>query len=139
MGCVDQTGLEVSARHVNFILVVENLFQLAGLQFAQTCCKDDAFALLDVELEIAWHIQVFPILVAHLLLLWVFDATIPVGVKHELVLLVELHHEFGIARIHGGLDAIVDGIVVPAGTSVFVCALPYTTEGKEGAQAKGCH
>ena len=59
MGCIDQTMEEVVAGRTIAHLFVEQLFQPTRLNLRRRRCKDNAFAFLDVHLEIAGNIQVF--------------------------------------------------------------------------------
>ena len=76
-------------------------------------------------------------MVATLLLLGVLHTTVPVGAINELALLVGLHIEFGIARIHACLDTVVHHLILLVHLPVFMCKLTYAAEGQEGAQAQG--
>ena len=54
----------------------------------------------------------------------------------ELVLLVQLHEQFGVAGVHAGLYTILHQLVVATCLAVLVRILAHTTEGKEGAQSQ---
>ena len=76
-------------------------------------------------------------MIATLLLLRILHATIPVGVVYKLALLVGLHIEFGIARIHACLDTVVHYLILLVHLPVLMSKLTHAAEGQEGAQAQG--
>ena len=111
--------------------MVKDLLHLIGLQLLQTCSKHHTLTLLDVKLEVTRYIQVFLVLIPQFLFLLVFDTTIPCRLKHELILLVELHHQFWITRIHASLDAVVNQIILSAGTCILMRTFLHATESEE--------
>ena len=136
VGGVLQAVVEAVARGAVFGFRLEDLLQAARCYLGDAGREHDAFALLDVHLEVAGHVEVFVEVVAALLLLGVLDAAIPVGHEVEFVFLVELHVQFGIAGIHARLDAVLHLLVVAAGLRVLVGVLADAAEGQEGAQAQ---
>ena len=132
MGAVDQSVVKVVARRAYAHLKVGKLGQGVSVDFLQTGSKDHALALLDVELKVAGHIEVLRAGIAALLLLRVFQASVPVGTEDELVLLVNLHEECRIARIHAGRDAILHDVVVTVHPSILVCEFAHAAESQEG-------
>ena len=138
MGAVHERIVEVIARRADTYLEVRQLSQRIGIYFLQTSRKDHTLALLDVELEVARHIQIFRACIAAFLLLRILQTSVPVGAEHELVLLVNLHKERRIAPVHASRDAVLYHIVVTVHSCVLVRKLSYTTESQEGLQPQCC-
>ena len=112
------------------------MLQAARLALRCSSREHYALAFLDIHLEIARHIEIFVRSVSTLLLLKIFYATISVGLELKLVALAKLHVKIGIASIHASAYAIVDSAIVARCYRIFVCELPYTTEGKERTQTQ---
>jgi len=55
----------------------------------------------------------------------------------EFILLVELHEEFRVSRIHASFDAIVYQLIIATGLCIFVGILTYTTESEERTETQG--
>ena len=137
VGRVLQAVEEAVARSAVFHFSSKGLLELACVDFADAGREDNAFALLDVHFEVARYVEVFIEVVATFLLLRILDATIPVGLEMEGVFLVELHEEFGITRVHAGLDTVLNLLVFAAGLCVFMGVLAHAAESQEGAEAQG--
>ena len=133
---VHQGVVEIVARCADVHLELCQFCQCLGVNLAQACTEDYAFALLDVELEIAGHVEVFVACIAAFLLLGVFNALVPVGGVNEVVLLVQLHEQFGIAFVHAGADTALHLVVLAGSEAVLVGVLANAAEGQEGLQAQ---
>ena len=136
VGGGNQTVIEVIAWHAVGHLFVEQLLKARSLGLRGRSSEDDALALLDRHLEIAGHVEVLVRGITTLLLLGILYAAIPVGHEDELVFLRELHVEIGIARIHTGLDSIVDLKVLATSSRVLVSELANASEGQERTETQ---
>ena len=91
LSAVLQTVVETRARCTWFDFVLIHLGQRSGVHLFDTSREDERLALLDLDLEIAGHIQVFAVRDSALLVLNILDVLVPVGVKHETGFVVHLH------------------------------------------------
>ena len=136
MGAVDQRVVEVVARRADLHLEVGQLRQLGGLDFAQSGREDHALALLNLELEVAGHVEILVGGVAALLLFGILHSVIPVGTVDELVVLVHLHIEPGIPGVETAGDAVLAAFVFTVGGIVLVSVFSHRAERQEGLQAQ---
>ena len=135
---VHQCVVEVVAWCADVHLKLGQFCQSPGVNLAKTSAEYYALALLDVEFEVAGHVEVLVAGIAALLLLGVFHALVPVGIIYEVVLLVQLHKQFGITFVHACADTTLHLMILARGKIVLVCVLAHATECQEGLQAQGC-
>ena len=135
---VDQSVIEVVSGRAHILLIFCQVGQCGSIYLVQTGRENHALALVQRKDEVAGHVQILVASVSSLLLLGVFQPAVPVWLIHELVLLVELHEQFGIARIHARLDAILHFLEVAAGSAVLIGIFPHASEGEEGLEPHRC-
>ena len=136
MGTIYERIIEVVSRRTYAHFKVRKFSQRVRVNFFQTGSKDHALAFRDAELEVTRHIEVFVRSIAAFLLLRIFQTAIPVRTEHELILLVDLHEEGRVTLIHASGDAVLNHVIVAVYPSVLMRELTYTSESKEGLQAK---
>ena len=134
LGAVLHAVIEARARCARLDLVFIHLGERAGVHLLDTCREDEGLALLDLDLEVAGHVQVLAVGDAALLVLGVLDVLVPVRVKHEAGLVVHLHVQGGIAVVHAGGDTVGHLLVVAAGDCIFHAQVIGVAEGQEGPE-----
>ena len=102
-----------------------------------TCTENDAFAFLDRHFKVARDEQIFCGVVAAFAFFRIIYSSVPVGAVVPFGFLAELHVQVGISLVQAHLDSVFHLFVATVGYTVFVCPLPYTAEGQEGAQTEG--
>ena len=127
---------EVVARVADLLLVLKGSLHCAGCHWRYTAREDDALAGLHLNLEETGNIEILVEVVTALKLLHILDSAIPVGLIHELVLLVELHVKAWIIGIHAHADTVLNLLVATVGNVVLVSILTYTAECAEWAQTQ---
>ena len=128
MCCIDQAMSESIARCTFFNLVFKSLFQRTGSYFRNPTGKDDAFPFLYLNFKISGNIQIFVKVIASLLLFRIFDTPIPIRQIMKLILFVQLHIQFRIARIHTGFDTIRHNLIFATGLGILVCIFTDTAK-----------
>ena len=128
---VDQTMLKSIARRTFFNLVFECFFQCTSSDFRNPTGKDDTFTFLYLDFKISGNIQILVKIIASLLLFRIFDTPIPVRLVMKLILFVQLHIQFGIARIHACFDTIRHNLIFATGLSILVCIFADTAKRQE--------
>ena len=125
---IDQTMLESIARCTFFNLVLKCLFQRTSSYFRNPTGKDDAFTFFYLDFKISGNIQILVKIIAPLLLFRIFDTPIPIRLVMKFILFVQLHIQFGIARIHASFDTIRHNLIFAIGLSILVCIFAYTAK-----------
>ena len=107
MGTVHQVVVEIVARSTHVYLKLCQLCQRLRIYLRKACAEYHTLSFLDVELEIAWNEQILVTGIATLLLLRIFQTTIPVWLINETILFINLHEQLGITRIHASFYAVL--------------------------------
>ena len=134
LGAVLHAVIETGTRGARLDLVLIHLGQGPGVHLLDACREDEGLALLDLDLEVAGHIQVLAVGNATLLVLGVLDVFVPVRFKHELGLVVHLHVQGRIAVVHASGDTVGDLLVFTAGNGILDTKVVGVAEGQEGSE-----
>ena len=132
MSAVDEAMVEIVTWSADVYLVVGQVLQLGGVAFLDASGKDDAFAFSDVELKVTRNVEVLVGSVTAFSFFGIVNASVPVGSEHPFGLFVHLHEQLWIARVHAGLDTILDFLIIAAGARILVSELPNTAESEPG-------
>ena len=134
LSAILEAVVETGARCAQLDFVFVHLGQFCGIDLADASREEDGLALLDVDLEIARHIEVLGVGDAALLVLDILDALVPVRVKDEFRFLAHLHIEGGVTVVHAGGDAVAYIVIVAACNIVLHAQVIGIAEGEERSE-----
>ena len=113
VGSILQTVIISVTRSTVIHLCLEYPLQRTGIFKSRCTCREHyTFTFLDIHLKIAGNIEILIEVISTFLLLRILNASIPVRLEVKLILLVKLHVQFGIARIHARLDTVLNLLIV---------------------------
>ena len=134
LGAVLQAVIEASAWCTGVYFILVHAAQVASVHLLSASREHQCLAFLDVDLKIAWDIQVLAIRDATLHVLDIFNAFVPVGVKNKPWLVIELHVECGITLIHAGGNTILHLTIFLTGNRVLNTQVVSIAECQEWAE-----
>ena len=133
-----QCGKEVGSTGAFLFFGCKEAFQCAHRNRFGAGREYDGFTLFNIQFEIARNEQILVVGIAALLFFQIFDAAVPIGLRHKSYLFVGLHHQIGITGIHTTRNAVFYLLIIAIGFIVFVRQFVDIAECEERFQAQFC-
>ena len=137
LSTVFQAIIETRARRSALDFVFIHLGEGTRVDLAGTCREHNGLTLLDVDFKIPGHIKILGVGDATLLVLDILNAIVPMRIEYKTRLVIELHVEGGIPRIHARRNAVGRFLVFTTGHTVFYTQVVGVAESKKRAELQG--